>query len=185
MAQWYMAWEKTLLLFIQNVVRRPWLTPIMKGITMLGDKGIFWILLTLVLLAIPKTRKAGWYSLIALVGSVICNNLLLKNLLGRTRPYEVITELKLLVKAADDFSFPSGHSGASFASAVALCHALPRKYSVPLVVLAALIAFSRLYVGIHYPTDVLFGIADGIVLGLLARPVGDRLWEKLPDKLRK
>ncbi len=179
MGQWFMPWERELLLLIQDRVRTDWLTPVMKGITMLGDKGIFWILLTVVLLAIPKTRKAGWYSLVALVLSALCNNLILKNVLARTRPYEVIDGLKLLVKAADDFSFPSGHSAASFASGTALFRALPKKYGIPLMILALLIALSRLYVGIHYPTDVLFGIADGIALGMLAKPLGDRLWERI------
>ena len=93
------------------------------------------------------------------------------------RPYEVIPSLDLIVKEAVDFSFPSGHSGASFAAATAIFCTMPKKYGVAALILAALIAFSRLYVGIHYPTDVLVGILDGILFGLLSAHFIKR-WEK-------
>ncbi len=168
-------WEHELLLWIQNTVRTDALTPVMKAITHLGDAGIFWILLTLVLLIIPKTRKAGLCSLCALLGSLVLNNFLLKNIVARTRPYEVIEGLELLVARAKDYSFPSGHSAASFASATAVFRNVPKKYGAWALVLAALIAFSRLYIGIHYPTDVLAGTLDGILLGYFSVPVVDRL----------
>ena len=84
------------------------------------------------------------------------------------------------VAPAIDASFPSGHTGASFASAVSMYRQLPRRFAVILIVLASLIALSRLYVGIHYPTDVLGGLVTGIGIGLLANVVGDRI-----DKLKK
>lgn len=170
--------DGNILLFIQEHIRNSICDPIFQGITHLGDAGIFWILLTIVLLFFKKTRKAGIYSACALVGSVIVNNLILKNLINRTRPYEVIEGLKLLGKPATDASFPSGHTGASFASAVAMFKNLPRKYAILLIVLAALIAFSRLYIGIHYPTDILGGLVTGIGLGLLVNIVGDRILRK-------
>ncbi len=164
-----------ILIFIQENIRNSICDPIFKTITHLGDAGIFWILLTLVLLCFKKTRKAGVYSAIALVGSVVVNNLILKNLVNRTRPYEVVEGLKCIVSPAHDASFPSGHTGASFASATAMFRQLPKKAAVALIILAALIAFSRLYIGIHYPTDVLGGLVTGIGIGILVNVIADRV----------
>ncbi len=154
-----------LLLLIQKYVRSECLTPVMKGITHLGDAGIFWILLTIVLFLFPKSRKAGIVSAAALLLSLLITNLILKNLVMRIRPYEVVDGLKLLVAPQWDTSFPSGHTSASFASAAALWKKAPGKWSLLALILAFLIAFSRLYVGVHYPTDVLAGLLVGIGCG--------------------
>ncbi len=161
-----------ILLFIQEHLRNPVCDLFFKCITHLGDAGIFWILLTVVLLCFRQTRRAGIYSACALIGSLVVNNLILKNLAGRIRPYEVVEGLQCIVAPAVDASFPSGHTGASFASAVSIFRQLPGKYAVFLIVLASLIAFSRLYVGIHYPTDVLGGLVTGIGIGLLVNVIG-------------
>ena len=103
------------------------------------------------------------------------NNLLLKNLVARTRPYEVIDGLQLLVSRAVDLSFPSGHAASSFAAAVVMAKLLPKRYGIAALILAGLIAFSRLYVGIHYPTDVLFGAVSGCLIGwLVAKFYGEK-----------
>ena len=164
-----------ILLFIQEHIRNAVGDVFFGGITHLGDAGIFWIVLTLVLLCFKQTRRAGIFSASALLGSLIINNMLLKNLIGRVRPYEVVTGLQCIVAPAVDASFPSGHTGASFASAVSMYGELPKKYAVFLIILAALIAFSRLYVGIHYPTDVLGGLVTGVAIGLLARKLGNKI----------
>lgn len=164
-----------ILLFIQEHMRNTVCDVFFKGITHLGDAGIFWVLLTIVLLCFQKTRKAGIYSACGLVASLIVNNLVLKNLVGRIRPYEVVEGLQCIVAPARDASFPSGHTGASFASAVSMYRQLPGRFAVFLVILAFLIAFSRLYVGIHYPTDVLGGIVTGTGIGLLVNIVGNRV----------
>ncbi len=126
-----------------------------------------------------KTRRAAVCSAIALLGSLILNNMLLKPLVGRVRPYEVIEGLKLIGKRATDPSFPSGHTAASIASAVALCRFLKKRYSIPLLVLALMIGFSRLYIGIHYPTDVLAGLLDGIALGIGGILIENVMYKKL------
>lgn len=164
-----------ILLFIQEYIRNSVCDVFFKGITHLGDAGIFWILLTVVLLCFRQIRKAGIYSACGLLASLVVNNLILKNLVGRIRPYELVEGLQCIVAPATDASFPSGHTGASFASAVSMYWQLPRKFAVALIVLASLIAFSRLYVGIHYPTDVLGGLVTGIGIGLLVNVVGDRI----------
>lgn len=164
-----------ILLFIQEHLRNAVCDVLFKGITHLGDSGIFWILLTIVLLCFKQTRRAGIYSACALTASLIVNNLILKNLVGRIRPYEVVEGLQCIVAPAWDASFPSGHTGASFASAVSICRQIPKKFAVFFIVLASLIAFSRLYVGIHYPTDVLGGLVTGIGIGLLVNVIGDKV----------
>ncbi len=170
------------LLYIQDNIRNSFLTPILKTITHLGDAGIFWILLTIALLCFKKTRRAGFYSLLALVGSLVINNLILKLLVNRTRPYDCVVGLTPLVKRLIDSSFPSGHSSASFASATALYFAVPKKYSVPLLILAALIALSRLYVGVHFPTDVLVGSITGALIGWGASIWGNKLLERRAER---
>lgn len=164
-----------ILLFIQEYVRNTVCDVFFKGVTHLGDAGIFWILLTVVLLCFRQTRKAGIYSACGLIASLVVNNLILKNLVGRVRPYEMVEGLQCIVAPAIDASFPSGHTGASFASAVSMYRQLPRGFAVFLIVLASLIAFSRLYVGIHYPTDVLGGFVTGTGIGLLVNVVGDKI----------
>ncbi len=163
------SWDGDFLLYIQDHIRCGFLDYIFPNITSLGNAGIFWILLSAVLLCFRKTRRAGVCSALALIGSLLLNNLLLKPLVDRVRPYEVIEGLKLWkVKAATDASFPSGHTAASIASAVAMCRFLRKRLSIPLIVLALMISFSRLYIGIHYPTDVLAGLLDGILLAVIA-----------------
>lgn len=157
-----------ILIWIQENLRYAFLTPIVKFITHLGDAGIFWILLTLGLLIFKKTRKVGVMSAVALLGALLIDNIILKNLVGRIRPYEVVDGLQCLIGAQKDFSFPSGHTGSSFASAVVCFKELPKRYGIPLLVLAFLIAFSRLYVGVHYPTDVLAGMVIGTLVALLS-----------------
>lgn len=177
--------DASILLYVQEFIRNDILTPIMKFITLLGDGGVFWIVLTVVLLCIPKTRKMGLCSAIALLLSVIICNVILKNAFARIRPYEVIEEIELLVKRADDWSFPSGHTSASVSAAIALFLASTKKqklFTVWGIVLAAAIGFSRIYVGIHYPTDVIAGAVTGAALGILACLLGDFIIKKFREK---
>lgn len=151
-----------ILLFLQETVRNPFLNPIMVVITSLGNAGIIWILLTAALLIPKKTRKIGCMSACALLATLLFNNILLKNMVARVRPYNAIDGLIPIIKKPVEFSFPSGHAGSSFASASVLYRKLPKKYGIWAIVLAVLISFSRLYVGVHYPSDVLAGILTGI-----------------------
>ena len=150
-----------------QTIHTPVLDAMMCGITRLGDAGIFWILLCIVLLVLPKTRKSGVILMAALlVDLVICNGIL-KPLVHRIRPFDVRTGIELLVKRPTDFSFPSGHTAASFASVMALYLAGEKKIWISSLGLAVLIAFSRLYLYVHYPTDVLGGVVAGLAAGAL------------------
>ncbi|MCM1134937.1 MAG: phosphatase PAP2 family protein [Clostridium sp.] len=152
-----------ILLFFQETLRNPALDPVMKFITTLGNSGIIWILLTAALLIPKRTRKIGYMSACALLASLLINNIWLKNWVARVRPYNAIAGLVPIIKKPSEFSFPSGHAGSSFASACVLYRKLPKKYGVFLLILAILISFSRLYVGVHYPSDVLAGALTGTV----------------------
>ena len=157
---------------------------LMPLITVLGDAGIFWILCSVVLILIPKYRKTGLSMGISLlIGLLVCN-VTLKPLVGRIRPYDYQLqhfqkEIILLVEGLHDYSFPSGHTIASFEAATALLIG-NKKLGIPAMVLAVLIAFSRLYLYVHYPTDVLASVILGIgiaFLGTFLVKKGFSLWE--------
>lgn len=156
--------EGAILLWIQEYLRNPVLTPVMKGVSYLGTAGIFWILLIIALLCFKKTRKVGIVCAVSLLTEFILANLIIKPLAARVRPYEVVQGLICLVPPEKDFSFPSGHAGSSFACAGILIRMTPKKYGISAIVLASLIAVSRLYVGVHYPTDVLCGVLLGLLV---------------------
>ena len=158
--------ELSILDWLQTL-HTPFLDKIMVFITRLGDAGIIWIVLSIVLLLIPKTRKSGAVMVAALVVDVLLCNIVLKNLVARARPYDVNTGVHLLVAKLHDYSFPSGHTAASFASVTALYLAGEKKLWKFAFVLACLIAISRLYLYVRYPTDVLGGILFGVISGYL------------------
>ncbi len=174
----FLQWDGGILLWIQENLRADWLTPVMQAVTFLGDSGWFWIALAAVLCCFRPTRRAAVAAAIALLLSLLVNNLFLKPLVDRTRPYEVVEGLVNLVPPPGDPSFPSGHAGASFAASTAMFPHLKRRWGVCLMVLAVLIALSRLYLGVHFPTDVAAGALIGVVLGM----VGSRLSCRFPDR---
>lgn len=164
--------EAELIYWIQEHLRLDFLTPIMQFVTALGNGGSFWILLTILLLAFRRTRRAGLCCALALLLDFLAVNLLLKPLVGRVRPYQIIDEISVLTALPADASFPSGHSAASFAAAWALFRIEGGRRGATALILAGAIALSRLYVGVHYPTDVLFGVA----IGMLAAEAALRLF---------
>lgn len=166
--EWIMDLDAQILLFIQEALRNPVLTPVITIITTLGNGAMIWIFFSVALLVPEKTRRTGLMSIAALLVSLLINNMILKNLVGRIRPYDAIEGLVSLVGIQRDPSFPSGHTGSSFASAWVLFRRLPKRFGIPALILAGLIGLSRLYVGVHYPTDVLFGVVSGIGCGCIA-----------------
>lgn len=152
--------------FIQTYLRCDLLDMTMPLITKLGDRGILWICVSLLLLISPGTRKTGVAMAVSLGLEALCCNVILKPFVARIRPCDINSTVQLLIPHPEDFSFPSGHTGASFAAASALFFGRGR-FRVPALVMAALIGFSRLYLYVHYPTDVLAGALLGIMLGWL------------------
>lgn len=155
--------DETLLLAIQNM-RVDFLNPIMEVYTSLGNLGIMWIVLSAAMLCHPKTRRAGMLSLLAMLLGMICTNVLLKHIVARPRPWLDVAGLTALVAEPDPNSFPSGHTCAAFAASMIWIKEFPWKWGrITGVVLAVLMGLSRLYVGVHYPTDVLVGAVVGFV----------------------
>ena len=152
--------------FIQSHFRNRFLDTVMPLITKLGNGGALWIACCVVLLLRPKTRRAGAAMVAGLVLESVCCNLVLKPLVARVRPCDVNTAVQLLIPRPTDFSFPSGHTGASFAATSALYFS-KNKLWVPALLFSLLIAFSRLYLYVHYPSDVLAGVLLGILSGWL------------------
>ncbi len=144
---------------------------VMPIITLFGDAGIFWIACAVILICTKKYRKIGISMAVSLVlGLVVCN-ITLKPLVARIRPYDFQMqhfgrEISLLIPAQHDFSFPSGHTIASFEAATVLM-LKNKKMGIPALILASLIAFSRLYLYVHYPTDVIVSLVLGILFGFL------------------
>lgn len=160
--------ELTLLDWMQTFRCGP-LDTLMPFLSRLADRGEIWILLAAVLLLFPKHRKQGITVCCALILDLLACNMILKPLIGRDRPFLFRPELALLVPPPGDAAFPSGHTAASFAAAFALrASGADKRLWVPALVLAAGIAVSRLYLYVHWPTDVLAGALLGAALGHLA-----------------
>lgn len=171
MAEWITQIDYQILLYIQEHLRFDWLTDPIVFISHLGDDAKIWILLCILLLFFKSTRKMGICGIVGLLFSGLIVNLFLKNYVARIRPYIQFQDIILLLEPQKDFSFPSGHASSSFAAAVAIwkmCDHKQRWIGVSSVILAVLIAWSRLYVCVHFPSDVICGIVIGILCACIA-----------------
>ncbi|MCH5183571.1 MAG: phosphatase PAP2 family protein [Oscillospiraceae bacterium] len=168
-----LSFELSLLDFLQAHLRCAFLDAVVPVFTKLGDYGILWILLTAGLLAFPKTRRVGLAAACALLLELLLCNLLLKPLVARERPY-TYRELQLLISPLKDYSFPSGHTAASFAVSSALFFRKNRLW-IPAFALSILLGFTRLYLYVHFPSDVLCGALLGVFAGFLGCLLAKRL----------
>ena len=168
--------DGNLVLWAQEVLRSDFLNPFFILYTHLGDVGAIWIVLSLLMLCHKKTRICGVAGLLALLIGALCTNVTLKHLVARTRPWLVVEGLVPLVTESDPLSFPSGHTCAAFASTSAWARHLPKKWMAVLgLSCATLMAFSRLYVGVHYLSDIIVGCLVGLFSGWLACQLVRRL----------
>ena len=154
--------------FLYSIPRNGLLDSFFLGVTKIaGSDGQFWVVIALLLLIFKRTRRAGVAVLIAYVGVFLLGQYGLKNLISRPRPCQIDTAFPLLVSRPSSSSFPSTHSAWVFggATAIFLQH---KKAGIAAYVAAVLIGFSRLYLFLHFPTDVLFGAAMGVALGFAA-----------------
>lgn len=165
--------ELAVLDWLQAHLRCDFLDAVMPWISRICDHGEIWILLAAVLLLLRKHRWTGMSLSFALILDLICCNIVLKPLVGRIRPFLVNTAVELLTAPPADASFPSGHTAASFAAVFAL-RASGSPLWKPAAVLASVIAFSRLYLYVHWPTDVLGGILVGAAAGWAGARLGRR-----------
>lgn len=146
-------------------IHGPLLDKLMTEITFLGDKGWFWLLLAVVFLCIKKTRTLGAAMVISIAAGALVGNLIIKPIAARPRPCWLDQSVTLLIANPRDFSFPSGHTLASFEGAVSI-FLYRRTWGWWALALAVLIAFSRLYLFVHFPTDVLAGAVLGTAVAL-------------------
>lgn len=168
-----------------QTLHSPVLDTIMVGITTLGNAGLFWLLLGIILVAIPKTRKSGVLVLVAIIIDAILCNGILKNLFARIRPFDMNTAIELLITSPKDYSFPSGHTAVSFAAVAALVFAGEKKLWKFALIPAVLIAVSRLYLYVHYPTDILGGIGVGILAGWLSYIIVTKLERTFKGRFKR
>jgi len=160
--------DNLILIFIQSNMRNEFMDWIMPIVSALGNWGLIWFVIAIILLFFKEYRK---YGLIIIASIVLCGligNIGLKNIVGRLRPCDIDQSMDLLIARPTDFSFPSGHTMISFACAILLM-IMNKKFGAIALVLASLIAFSRLYLYVHYPSDVIAGALIGsVIAGVLA-----------------
>lgn len=175
-------WDISVLNFIQENIVNPVLDVFFSLITHLGDDGIFWIAIAVVMLFFEKTRKTGIMMGAALILGLIIGNGVLKNVFGRVRPYALDDAMRsidqLLVKAPSDASFPSGHTLASFEASVVLM-IRDKRFGIPALIIAMCVALSRLYLYIHFPTDVIAGAILGTANAVLAILIVNTAWKAI------
>lgn len=160
-----MNWEFDWLYALQQI-HNPVLDKIMVALSTIGNAGILWIVLAVILLIMKKTRRCGAQMALAMLLTFIIGNLVLKNMISRDRPCWIDPTVGLLVKNPTDFSFPSGHSMNGFTAAVTILF-YDKRWGIAAIILASLVAFSRLYNFVHFPTDVFAGVVIGTVVACL------------------
>lgn len=199
----FLQFDLSVFQWIQSI-HNEFLNALMVGITTLGNGGAIFIVIGLALLCTKKYRKAGLSVIVALLVMLICNDLFLKEFFARPRPFNLFGTnpekyafwgaeyvYPNLVSKPTSFSFPSGHTASAFAAAIALLWH-NRKFGIPVTIFAALMGFSRIYVEVHYCTDVMFGVLTGTICAFIAVlivkflfPVVDKGINKLTEKVKK
>ena len=169
--------DDSILLFVKYNMHGLIMDKVMILATYLGNGGIVWIIIAAILICNPKYRKVGFMALAALILSGILGDEILKNVVRRARPLDTISTMNILIPRPLSYSFPSGHTMSSFAVAGVLAKHF-KKYAIEFISLASLIAFSRVYLYVHYPTDVL----AGAILGLMCSAIVIYLFNKLDHK---
>lgn len=175
------ALDSALLLQIQDGARTAFLSALLVPVSRAGDMGLFWIALCVLLLLFRRTRRGGALALCGLAAEFVVCDLALKRIVLRPRPYLVIQGLVCLVPPENSASFPSGHAASSFVCACLLACSFGKK-GVLAYAPALLIALSRVYVGVHYPSDVLAGMVLGTLVGVTVWAAADRFQRKRSGK---
>ncbi|MBQ8624931.1 MAG: phosphatase PAP2 family protein [Agathobacter sp.] len=170
-----MDWEFSFLYALQEI-HNPILDQIMIFITTLGDGGLLWIAIGIICLFMTKHRKMGLQVLLSMLVTFIIGNLILKNVIARPRPFAVDPEALslLIIPQPGEYSFPSGHTMNGFTAAFTLFFN-NKKIGIPALILATLIAFSRMYHFVHYPTDIIGGLCVGLGVAILMNYIFDKV----------
>jgi undecaprenyl-diphosphatase len=177
-----------ILFFIKDHIRCDFLNVVVPFYTTLGDDGIIWIIMGLILLVPKKTRKCGIMVLATLLVMLVVNNIVLKNLIARARPYatypELVSDLADIIHIPKSYSFPSGHTVSAMAVAFTVL-SQHKKLGLVTIILAFLMGLSRLYVGVHFPTDVYGGIIVAALISLSVIVAEKKLFPIISSKIAK
>lgn len=173
-----------ILFWIQNLIRNDVFDVIIPFYTSLGEDGIIWIALGLILLIPKKYRKTGIMVLAALLVMLVVNNIVLKNLIARPRPCWTYPEMVQLVHNPSSYSFPSGHTTSAFAVAFTV-FSQHKKLGKVIIVMAAIMAFTRLYVFVHFPTDIYGGILVAAAITTFVCFMEKKISPKITEFLQK
>ena len=177
----------SILFWIQENIRCVFLDVVFPFITSLCNDGEIWILLGIVLLFFKKYRKFGIFLLVAMLLGAIIGNGILKPLIARPRPCHILStlpEMLIDIPKITSYSFPSGHTTSSFIAATVLTRA-NKKFAFFAIPLACLIAFSRMYLFVHFPTDILGGVVLGVLIGFFTVTFGKKLWDFIARKIKE
>lgn len=177
--EWIQSVDLSAVRFVREFVSCSFLDFIMPIVTLIGEGGILWIVITLMLLAFRKTRKTGFVMALALIFGLLVGNLTLKPLVARPRPYSIDADAYLLIDKLSDFSFPSGHTLACFEGAVSLLLCNHKKTGTLAIIAAFVVAFSRVYLYVHYPSDVIVGAILGTIFAFVSFFVVKKAYEKV------
>ncbi len=155
----------SLLPLIFEYITCPAIDFFMVFITRLGDGGFIWILTIALLMVSKRTRKVGFIAAVSLLICFITGNCIIKPLVGRIRPCNLYPELRMLIERPSDFSFPSMHTATSF-SVSSIILMVDRKWGIPAIILSVLIALSRVYLNVHFTTDIIAGALYGYLIAV-------------------
>lgn len=167
------AMDYNLLIQIHNLTNNTFFDQIMPVISAMGDLGAIWIIISLLLMLKKEYRMVGLLCILSLLITTIAGEGIIKHLVQRPRPFVQFPEIQLLIKEPMSSSFPSGHTASSFAFAFMLAGKL-KKAAVPTFIVAIAVAFSRLYLMVHYPTDIIAGILLGFICAKIAELIYDK-----------
>lgn len=173
---WITETDTAILLWIQNNLRAPAMTAFWRFMTLFGEAGIFWIAVVFILILIPSKRKTGLTCAVSMI-LVFVATYTLKYTVCRLRPYDACAEIIPLVSKLRDYSFPSGHTSVGFSVSLILMREEKRAVWIPAVILSTLTALSRLYLGVHYPSDVIAGFLVALAGSAVAYHLTRRLRE--------
>lgn len=166
--------DQNIIRYTYDHLRTPVLDEIMSFITRIGDGFIIWIIICLLLMISKKYRKVGIIASIVLLTNTLLGEVVLKNAIGRIRPYEAL-DLKIIIKELNSFSMPSGHALSSFSIAFVVLFLVDDwKIYVPVLLLATGILLSRVYLTVHYPSDVLFSVIIAFIVSWIVIKIARR-----------
>ena len=160
------AWDNRILTKISNKHTNK-LDKIMVFVTRTGNNGYVWFALTIPLLIINRFRVVGYTMILSMIISSLSGEITIKHIVGRVRPCNRDFGKELLIKHPAHYSFPSGHTSASFGVTMVMFFMMPVLF-VPVLLYACLMGFSRVYLLVHYPTDVIAGMVLGTICGTVA-----------------